>query len=87
MHVLQFSFPNHFNHAFALVAKHFDSVYNHLSMTIDINNHEHSLEILQDVWHCEICNRKPGRGFGMLCYFVLVCLVMVCIFTISKVSA
>lgn len=21
---------------------------------------------LQDVWHCEICNRKPGRGFGML---------------------
>jgi hypothetical protein len=19
---------------------------------------------LQDVWHCEICNRKPGRGFG-----------------------
>ncbi|RLN01077.1 hypothetical protein C2845_PM06G12350 [Panicum miliaceum] len=18
----------------------------------------------QDVWHCEICNRKPGRGFG-----------------------
>ena len=23
--------------------------------------------ILQDVWHCEICNRKPGRGFGMFC--------------------
>lgn len=19
---------------------------------------------MQDVWHCEICNRKPGRGFG-----------------------
>ncbi|GAY58520.1 hypothetical protein CUMW_187600 [Citrus unshiu] len=19
----------------------------------------------QDVWHCEICNRKPGRGFGI----------------------
>jgi len=23
-------------------------------------------QTLQDVWHCEICNRKPGRGFGML---------------------
>lgn len=21
-------------------------------------------KFLQDVWHCEICNRKPGRGFG-----------------------
>jgi hypothetical protein len=20
-------------------------------------------QTLQDVWHCEICNRKPGRGF------------------------
>ncbi|XWS44727.1 hypothetical protein CRYUN_Cryun15aG0072300 [Craigia yunnanensis] len=23
-------------------------------------------QLLQDIWHCEICNRKPGRGFGML---------------------
>ncbi|XWS33156.1 hypothetical protein CRYUN_Cryun22dG0054600 [Craigia yunnanensis] len=22
-------------------------------------------QLLQDIWHCEICNRKPGRGFGM----------------------
>lgn len=20
--------------------------------------------LMQDVWHCEICNKKPGRGFG-----------------------
>ncbi|KAK6131505.1 hypothetical protein DH2020_034754 [Rehmannia glutinosa] len=30
----------------------------------------------QDVWHCEICNRKPGRGFGalpsMICYVIFV---------------
>lgn len=24
---------------------------------------------VQDVWHCEICNRKPGRGFGA-CYSI-----------------
>jgi hypothetical protein len=24
----------------------------------------HTLFSVQDVWHCEICNRKPGRGFG-----------------------
>jgi hypothetical protein len=24
------------------------------------------MEMLQDMWHCEICNCKPGRGFGML---------------------
>ena len=22
----------------------------------------------QDAWHCEICSRKPGRGFGMHTY-------------------
>ncbi|XP_022750940.1 transcriptional corepressor SEUSS-like [Durio zibethinus] len=21
-------------------------------------------QLLQDIWHCELCNRKPGRGFG-----------------------
>ena len=24
------------------------------------------MAMLQDLWHCGICNRKPGRGFGML---------------------
>jgi len=25
----------------------------------------------QDVWHCEICNRKPGRGFGKFSFLRL----------------
>ena len=29
---------------------------------------------LQDVWHCEICNRKPGRGFGK--HHLILCILL-----------
>ena len=31
---------------------------------------------LQDVWHCEICNRKPGRGFGK--HHLILCILLSC---------
>ena len=34
--------------------------------SIDIRKFWNLMEMLQDLWHCEICNCKPGRGFGML---------------------
>ena len=32
--------------------------------------------LLQDVWHCEICNRKPGRGFGKhhFLFYINICI-------------
>ena len=33
---------------------------------------------LQDVWHCEICNRKPGRGFGKHHFYLYIFLTYSC---------
>ena len=32
--------------------------------TRQFNITDEFFKYFQDVWHCEICNRKPGRGFG-----------------------
>jgi hypothetical protein len=42
----------------------------------------HTALLFQDVWHCEICNRKPGRGFGKLhslvsCSLIASCFILI----------